>query len=300
VPRFQRIREKGFILVIVLVVVAFITALVVEFIYGVHATTSNLKNWTESQRLSLAAISGVNLASLAIKEQSRLNRYTYPERVEKPLENIMEGFEGKVIVRIEDEGGRLNLNSLIMRNKRLNSDVYDAFKRLLRILRLDEAIADRVVDWMDEDSEPRVRDSEDGAKNSSFDSIDELLLIKGIDRETYDKLIPHITIYGNTDRMNININTATIPVIMSLSDMMTEEIAGQIVRQRSVKPFEGMDDPNLTAILGGLKTRLMGRIDVRSSFFHVISVAEESGMKRLIETYLEMRDDLIVRYWRES
>jgi len=282
------------------VVVAFITALVVEFIYGVHATTSNLKNWTESQRLSLAAISGVNLASLAIKEQSRLNRYTYPERVEKPLENIMEGFEGKVIVRIEDEGGRLNLNSLIMRNKRLNSDVYDAFKRLLRILRLDEAIADRVVDWMDEDSEPRVRDSEDGAKNSSFDSIDELLLIKGIDRETYDKLIPHITIYGNTDRMNININTATIPVIMSLSDMMTEEIAGQIVRQRSVKPFEGMDDPNLTAILGGLKTRLMGRIDVRSSFFHVISVAEESGMKRLIETYLEMRDDLIVRYWRES
>jgi general secretion pathway protein K len=299
-PRFQRIREKGFILVIVLVVVAFITALVVEFIYGVHATTSNLKNWTESQRLSLAAISGVNLASLAIKEQSRLNRYTYPERVEKPLENIMEGFEGKVIVRIEDEGGRLNLNSLIMRNKRLNSDVYDAFKRLLRILRLDEAIADRVVDWMDEDSEPRVRDSEDGAKNSSFDSIDELLLIKGIDRETYDKLIPHITIYGNTDRMNININTATIPVIMSLSDMMTEEIAGQIVRQRSVKPFEGMDDPNLTAILGGLKTRLMGRIDVRSSFFHVISVAEESGMKRLIETYLEMRDDLIVRYWRES
>ena len=299
-PRFQRIREKGFILVIVLVVVAFITALVVEFIYGVHATTSNLKNWTESQRLSLAAISGVNLASLAIKEQSRLNRYTYPEKVEKPLENIMEGFEGKVIVRIEDEGGRLNLNSLIMRNKRLNSDVYDAFKRLLRILRLDEAIADRVVDWMDEDSEPRVRDSEDGAKNSSFDSIDELLLIKGIDRETYDKLIPHITIYGNTDRMNININTATIPVIMSLSDMMTEEIAGQIVRQRSVKPFEGMDDPNLTAILGGLKTRLMGRIDVRSSFFHVISVAEESGMKRLIETYLEMRDDLIVRYWRES
>jgi len=299
-PRFQRIREKGFILVIVLVVVAFITALVVEFIYGVHATTSNLKNWTESQRLSLAAISGVNLASLAIKEQSRLNRYTYPEKVEKPLENIMEGFEGKVIVRIEDEGGRLNLNSLIMRNKRLNSDVYDAFKRLLRILRLDEAIADRVVDWMDEDSEPRVRDSEDGAKNSSFDSIDELLLIKGIDRETYDKLIPHITIYGNTDRMNININTATIPVIMSLSDMMTEEIAGQIVRHRSVKPFEGMDDPNLTAILGGLKTRLMGRIDVRSSFFHVISVAEESGMKRLIETYLEMRDDLIVRYWRES
>ncbi len=295
--------EKGFILILVLVILAFMMALVFEFSYGVHATTSNLKNWTESQRLSLVASSGIRLASLAIKEQSRLYRYTYPEKVEMPLGNIIEGFNGKVFISIEDEGGKINLNALIMRNKRLNLDVYNSLKRLLVILNLHENIADRIVDWIDEDNEPRVRGSEDYAKNGPLDSLDEILLIRGIDRGTFDRLKPHVTVHGLRDRMNININTASIPVIMSLSDSITEEIARSIARQRKIKPFEGLDDPDLTAILGNLKTQLMGRINVKSTFFHVTSVAEEDHIKRVIELVLEMRaatgTDTVVLYWKE-
>ncbi|MFN3396329.1 MAG: type II secretion system minor pseudopilin GspK [Thermodesulfovibrionales bacterium] len=291
--------ERGFILVLVLVILSIITALTVEFSYGLFATTSNLKNWTESQRLSLIASSGIRLASTAIKEQARIYRYTYPEKAEMVIERIVDNFAGKVSLQVEDEGGKINLNSLIMRNKRLNSDVYNSLKRLLTVLKLDQDIADRIVDWIDVDSEPRIRDSEEDVKNSYFDSIDELLLIRGIDRETYDKLIPHVTVYGIIDRMNININTASIPVIMSLSDDMTDEMAASIVRQRRFKPFEGTDDPDLTTILGPLKTKLMGRIDVKSSFFRVTSMAEEEGIKRVIDSVLEIRGDVIVRYWKE-
>lgn len=291
--------QKGFILVIVLVILSIIIALTVEFSYGLFTTTSNLKNWTESQRLSLLSSSGIRLASVAIKEQARIYRYTYPEMVEMPIEKIVDGFNGKVIVKVVDEGGKINLNALIMRNKRLNRDVYSSLKRLLDILKLNEDIADRIVDWIDEDSEPRIRDSEEGAKNSYLDSLDELLLIKGIDREAYDKLIPHVTIYGIIDRMNINVNTASIPVIMSLGNEITEQMAESIVRQRRFKPFEGTDDPDLTSILGPLKTQLMGKIDVRSNFFHVTSMAEEEGIKRVIDSVLEIRGDAIVRYWKE-
>lgn len=295
--------ENGFILILVLAILAFMTALVLEFSYGVHATTSNLKNWAESQRLSLVASSGIRLASAAIKEQSKIYRYTYPEKAEMALEHIIEGFNGKVFIRIEDEGGKINLNALIMRNKRLNMDVYNSLKRLMVILNLHEDIADRIVDWIDEDKEPRLRGSEDYAKNASIDSLDEILLINGIDRDTYDKLRPHVTVYGITERMNVNINTASIPVIMSLSDSITEEMAGSIARQRRIKPFEGLDDPDLTAILGNLKTQLMGKIDVRSTFFHVSSVAEEDRIKRVIESVLEMRaatdTDAVVLYWKE-
>lgn len=291
--------ERGFILVLVLVILSIITALTVEFSYGLFTTTSNLKNWTESQRLSLLSSSGIRLASTAIKEQARIYRYTYPEMVEMPIEKIVDGFNGKVIVKVVDEGGKINLNALIMRNKRLNRDVYSSLKKLLYILKLNEDIADRIVDWIDEDSEPRIMDSEEGAKNSYLDSLDELLLIKGIDREAYDKLIPHVTVYGIIDRMNININTASIPVIMSLNDAMTEDMAKAIVSQRRFKPFEGTDDPALTAILGPLKTQLMGKIDVRSNFFHVTSMAEEEGIKRVIDSVLEIRGDVIVRYWKE-
>lgn len=291
--------ERGFILVIVLVILTIITALTVEFSYGLFTTTSNLKNWTESQRLSLIASSGIRLASVAIKEQARIYRYTYPEKVEMPIEKIVDGFNGKVIVKVVDEGGKINLNALIMRNKRLNRDVYNSLKRLLTVLKLDQDIADRIVDWIDVDSEPRIRDSEENAKNSYFNSIDELLLIRGIDSKTYERLIPHVTVYGIIDRLNININTASIPVIMSLSADMTEEMANSIVKQRRFKPFEGTDDPDLTALLGPLKTELMGRIDVKSSFFRVTSMAEEEGIKRVIDSVLEIRGDVVVRYWKE-
>lgn len=291
--------EKGFILIIVLVVLALITALVVEFSYNVYTSATNLKNWIISQRLSLIAYSGINLASSTIKEYSRIYKYTYPERVEMPMKNIIEGFNGDVTIMIEDEGGKINLNALIMKNKRLNEDVYNSFKRLLVILKLDESIADRIVDWIDDDSEPRLRNSEDRAKNTTFDSLDELLLIRGIDRETYNKLIPHVTVYGIEDRMNVNINTASIPVIMSLNNDISMEKAESIVRQRRIKPFEGTDDADLTSILGYLKTPLMGKIDVKSAFFHVVSVAEEDGIKRIIESVLELKGDAIVRYWKE-
>lgn len=291
--------ERGFALVLALFVLAILTALVVEFSYGVYVTTSNLKNWSVSQRLSLLADSGIRLASTAIREQARLVRYTYPEKVEMPLENLVDGFNGKVYLIVTDEGGKINLNALITRNKRINRDVYNSLKRLLGILKLNEDIADRIVDWIDDDSEPRLRGSEDNAKNYPLDSLDELLLIRGIDKEAYDRLKPHVTIYGITDRMAININTASVPVIMSLNKMITEEMANSIVRQRKIKPFDGTDDPALTSILGALKTELMGMIDVRSNFFHVTSVAEEEGIKRVIDSVLEMKGDFIVRYWKE-
>ncbi len=295
----MRYSQRGFILVIVLVILSITTAFVVEFSYGVYATTSNLKNWTESQRLSLISLSGVRLAAKALTEQARVFRYTYPEKVEMPLNGVIDGFDGRLFVKIEDEGGKINLNSLIMSNKRLNMDVYGSLKRILKVLNLDESIADSIVDWIDEDSEPRVRDSEDDAKNGPFDSLDEILLIKGIDREVYEKLVPHLTIYGNTDRMMVNINTATIPVIMSLNDAITEEMAGAVVRQRRFKPFEGTADTELTAILGPLKTPLMGKIDVKSYFFRVIAMAEEDGIKRQIDSVLEVKGEVIVRYWKE-
>jgi len=55
--------QHGMALVVTLLAVVLITALVVEFSYGVYTGTSNLYNWRDSQRLSLMAQSGVNVAA---------------------------------------------------------------------------------------------------------------------------------------------------------------------------------------------------------------------------------------------
>jgi type II secretory pathway component PulK len=47
-------------------------------------------------------------------------------------------------------------------------------------------------------------------KNAYLDSTDELLQIPGIDKESYDKLLPYVTIYGSGEGLFlININQRT-------------------------------------------------------------------------------------------
>ena len=199
-----------------------ITAMVVEFSYGVYTGTNNLYNWRDSQRLSIMAKSGVNVSARFLSDILRSKNYSYPGSIELPVENPFEDFNGVITVRIEDETSKFNINSIVYTNGNLNPDAYNSFKRLLKILSLDEKIADRVADWIDPDKEARLPDSEVGAKNSALLSVDELLLINGINRKDYDTLLPYITVYGTRDNLLININGAEAPVLMCLSNDITD------------------------------------------------------------------------------
>src|SRR5271169_5685298 len=154
--------EKGMVLVLTLMILVIITALVVEFCYDVYTTTSSLYNWKDAQNLSSIARSGITLSVKTINDAQNVYSYTYPGKVEIPVNNIVDGFNGTLTITIEDENSRLNLNSLIYPNGTLNSDAYFAFRRLLKYLSVDEEIADWVADWIDKDSEPRVNGSEEG------------------------------------------------------------------------------------------------------------------------------------------
>jgi len=295
--------EKGMALVITLMILVIITAVVVEFSYGVYTTTASLYNWRDSQRLSLVAGSGISLAVKTISDTQSLYSYTYPDRMEIPVENVLKGFKGSLLIRFEDENSRFNVNSLVAPNGITNNRAYDSFRRLLKNLDLDENIAERVADWIDRDNLPRMRDSESGSKNAYMESVDELLLIKGIDGKTYEKLSPYVTVYGlgRTDSDLVNINTASIPVIMSLDERITKELAGRIIDYRSLSPFETASDiVRVAGFEGPLGTSLMGRIVVKASNFRITSVAGENGIKRIIESVFEIRDNSnIARYWRE-
>jgi type II secretory pathway component PulK len=275
-------------------VLALITALVVEFSYAVYTNTNALYNWKTSQRLSFVAKSGVQLASKAILEEVRQHpSYTYPGSLDIPIKNPFEDFKGTVLLRIEDENSKFNINSLqIVRD----NWYYNSFLRLLRALDLDPGIANRIADWIDADSDPRLSDSEKGAKNAPLDSVDELLLIPGIDKKSYDKLLPYITIYG--DR-SININGAEIPVLMSLEGI-DREMAERIVKFREITPFKNATDIVRVAGFEALGQSLQGRITAHGTYFRVLSTATEEGIKKVIESVLEISSlNATVRYWRE-
>jgi general secretion pathway protein K len=291
--------QKGIALVITLLALVLITAMVVEFSYAVYTGTNDLYNWRDSQRLSIMARSGVNVSARFLSEMLRRYSFSYPGSIEMPVENPFEDFNGTILVRIEDETSKFNINSIVYPIGDLNTDAYNSFKRLLKVLSLDGRIADRVTDWIDPDKESRIPGSEVGAKNSALHSVDELLLIKAINRKDYDKLLPYITVYGDRNVPEININGAEAPVLMSLSDEITEELAKRVIDYRKVTPFERVDQIFKVA---GFETTigqsLMGKITVEGKNFYIKSVAVSDGVKRIIETVLNTLYNKI-EYWKE-
>lgn len=101
-------------------------------------------------------------------------------------------------------------------------------ERLLRNeaqLESDDArrLADCILDWRDTDPETRPEGAEDfyykgrpegyESKDGPFESVEELLLVRGVTPAVYARIRPHLTPYGNG---RLNINTATEPALRAL------------------------------------------------------------------------------------
>jgi general secretion pathway protein K len=292
---YRRKDETGMALVVTLLALALITSMVVEFAYAVYIGTNSLYNWKDAQRLSLMARSGVTVSAKLLSGMLRGQSVSYPGSLEMPVENPFEDFSGVITVRAEDERSKLNLNALIYQNGTLNQDAYQAFQRLLRVLSLDEKIADRVADWIDPDSEARAGDSEAEAKNTALHSVDELLFIKGITRKDYETLTAYVTVQGTRDNLVININGAEPPVLMSLSESIDRMTADKIVQQRDYSPFENIGQvQNVVSFQTGSGIAIV----FKGKEFSLRSQAESGGIKRIIEMVFDSETGRIV-YWKE-
>ncbi len=286
--------QKGIALVVTLLALVLITAMVVEFSYGVYIGTNNLYNWRDSQRLSIMAKSGINVTAKYLKTMPK-DKFTEP--VELPVENPFEDFNGIINVRIEDEHAKFNLNALVFLTDEPNNDIIENFKRLLEILSLDKNIADRIVDWIDSNSTARLSDSEIEAKNSALNSVDELLLIKGITRGDYSKLLPYITV-NEEERTHliININAAQKPVLMCLSKELDDKKAELIINKRKIEPFD--ENNNINTIIGSIQLSTQITLKYNGNIFSITSTASSGGVKRIIETVLDT-DKEKIKYWKE-
>jgi general secretion pathway protein K len=292
--------QHGMALVVTLLAVVLITALVVEFSYGVYTGTSNLYNWRDSQRLSLMAMSGVHVSARFLSERLNSETYSYPGSFEFPAENPFGDFKGVLFIRIEDENAKFNVNAIVHPDgKTKNEAAYNALRRLLKILGLDERIADRLVDWIDLDSVPELTDSEREAKNLPLHSVDELLLVPGLTTNDYTTLLPFVTVYGTRDNLSININGAEKPVLRCLSDKITDELAQRVIDFRKNNPFRDTSELSKVAGFEGDAAGIPpGVITVKGKSYSIKSVADSEGVKRIIETVMNAGNGKI-EYWKE-
>lgn len=141
---------------------------------------------------------------------------------------------GLISASMRDLNGCLNLNNLVLADQPVWRDRLD---HLLVALELDPALAGAIVDWLDGDTNI---DDEGGAEDSAylaqavpyraanrtFAHISELRLVRGVSGDVYARLSPEVC--ALPPGTSVNLNTASIAVLMSLDSRMTAALAARI------------------------------------------------------------------------
>ncbi len=150
---------------------------------------------------------------------------------------------GEVFGTIVDLQGRFNVNNLIGEDGQIDADALEQFRRLLNALGLDPRFAGITADWLDDDQDAEFPDGAEDpiytgilppyrSANQLLTSVSELAALEGMDKATFDTLLPHITALPG--RTNINVNTATAAVLQSLDENMTpSDVEGLIMERES-------------------------------------------------------------------
>jgi len=311
-------RRDGVALLVTLLTLVLIVSLVWEiFRTGARAAQTGAYG-RDSIRAELLAEGGISAAKIALREDAGNNSFdTLDEVWSRPVPPIELG-EGTIRVAVEDEERKINLNKLILPNGNAPDDQKLAvFRRLLEILEVNPALADAIVDWIDNDDSPRVGGAESAyygslphpykAKNDLFDTVEELRLVRGVTPAIFETLRPFVTVHSSG---MVNLNTAPRQILMSLSagqdaadaGEIGDGTAGEILEYRKEHPFRKIEEiGDVSPFLQDLykRTRFRDLITVQGAAFHVRSSGEIAGTVRTIDAVgVRAGNNIQWRYWR--
>ena len=314
----QRGNERGIALLVTLLILVLVVALAHE-VFRIGAQSAQTGAYgRDSIRCILLAEGGTGAARIALRVDARDNQYdTLDEIWSRAALPITLG-DGEVRVVVEDEERKIDLNRIMLPNGNAPDERRLAvFQRLLDTLGIDRAVADAVVDWTDNDENPRVGGAESSyylglpkpyrAKNDLFDTIGELRLVRGVTGEVFEKLRPFVTVSSSG---LVNINTAPREVLMSLSagtdlaegGAIDAKSADEIIAYRKDHPFTTASQiGNVSPFLRDLYARTLIRnlVDVKSTYFHVRSDGDVGGTVRTIDAIgIRTGNEVQWRFWR--
>jgi general secretion pathway protein K len=198
---------------------------------------------------------------------------------------------GEIFGSIEDLQGRFNVNNLIDANGETDPLALKQFQDLLIALQLDPRFAGIAADWIDADDQASFPDgAEDSiytgftppyrAANQLLSNATELGAIEGMDKASFDILLPHIVALPRST--GINVNTATGPVLQSLGETISvADVEGLLAAREDTgfadlaRSFATLVDPSVMPHLeessSFFQLKLVVRIDtVRITYYSIL------------------------------
>lgn len=317
-------KSKGIALLMVLWVITILSVIVLEFSFAMRTEVQITQNFQEELQLYAMAEGGIQRAVLELiyRHDPHISQKRKPSPTEEippeMREWVTDGREyplayerGTCALRIVGEAGKVNINLVseamlrkIMANLGLEGEAKDV-------------VVDSILDWRDPDDLYRIHGAENDyyhslkepydCKNGYLDSVDELLLVRGITPELFygrravnkegsEKKVEQIglkeifSIYAQGEQ--IDINSASLPVLRVFLGIPLE-VAQRMIKAREEKGFEHQQDlltrvPELTPLLGEIGRFILFRATV--PFYTIESRArvQERGGTRGIKTVVKI------------
>ncbi len=234
-------RQNGSIFILTLWIVCILSMLATGLGFAVRQKAAVFKRISEREDAR-------SLADAAFKRTAAEFSLNVPPRL--GVKGALSTEKGTAQYRVEDENRRINLN-------RAAADVLLNLFRDIGKMGEDEAsrLAYAVIDYRDKDD--HLSQYQDGGseadsyrsaglphspKNADFETIAELLFVKGMTKDSYFLVGNYITIYGNG---KVNINTADRAVLEAIG--LHSGVAEKIVSMRASSGAEEAF-PSLAAI----------------------------------------------------
>jgi general secretion pathway protein K len=197
--------------------------------------------------------------------------------------------DGNYQIRITDESGKINLNTLkdnnsvVLKNLLMNQGATDETSNI---------VVDSILDWKDKDNLHRLSGAEDDyylslpkpykAKNGEFDTLEELVLVRGVSKsllygEAGKKgMLPFCTLFSKTDKINLN---AASPELLKAIPGMTEEMIQIIVSYRNLSAAEKTKP--LAVLIGSDYTAIAPYVtDLESNVYSIDAMGYKGDEKR--------------------
>lgn len=239
----DRKASRGIALLLVLWVLTALMVIVFAFSFSTKVETRSTISFKEEMEKRFISQAGLDRGIVEIYYNKRF--LNIPEKESWRLDGTPYTGEfggGYYEVRIMDENGKVDINTA--------PDVL--LKNLLVQLGLkneeSDAVVDAIMDWKDTDDLRRLSGAESDyymtlpnpykAKNANFDSVEELIFVKGMTPEILygnkgkKGLIEFVTIHSRSAQ--VSINSAPREVLLSVPGI-TAEIADNIISYRENK-----------------------------------------------------------------
>lgn len=294
------IAEKGIALLMVLWVLTILMVLVLSFSSMTRTETFAISSFKEGTEKKFLAEAGLERSILELfyrnanKNQAIILEGEEVWRIDGRPYKTQIG-EGEYSVRITDESGKININMISDANA-------DILRNLLKTLGVEEeegnTIVDSILDWKDADDLHHLNGAESDyymslpnpykAKDANFDTLEELLLVKGVTSEILygdnekKGLIDLLTVYSGTRR--INLNAAPREVLMAVPGI-TPEIADSVISFREHDEIKSAGDV-------GISPESAGYVTFKDSNIYTI---DSAGIKGNPKTAFDVRAKVVVQ-----